>query len=304
MVDGRYSFDTYHTQWGMVDGGIRQLWALPFAVQEIVLRQAMERFDHCSPISLAMLGFSDSRATDLVRKRNEWHGSRLGSQDILAAVMLGSLDLYPIEALKNLGGDCLDCGVWDNVMGSGYYYKQHRSDGQASINPGSVDGAKRMWGEAIRIPRVSEVKMGNPKLDTEEMRDGDGYIDIRPGVAYLFGIWPAIKMTDLNAGLQTRSNFGRYGLNAAVNSVTCHRGFNGVVTAEAIMIGSVMPEPLCTGWLPFQMFFDYVNPELKQPGEGSQSTFGESGSTSLEESARKFQSDPTRMLPKQVRRQR
>jgi hypothetical protein len=132
------------------------------------------------------------------------------------------------------------------------------------------------------------------------MESEDGCMVMKPGVTYLVGVSPAIKIIDLNVSLETRSKFGRWATAGAINSVTVHSPFNGVITAEMTTFAHT-PLMMNTEWLPFQMIFDYVNPGL----EGTaRTTFSEDVDISLDQAARQFQEHPEKMLPRVATRQK
>lgn len=287
----------------IVNSGVKQLWGLCEQTQADILGIAMERFDANRSLSLGALGFSRLTAGDLVRKQDEFHGSRLSDKDIITSLLLGNLDIYPLSAFiaQNLGRDALDCGIWDGEFGeAGYFYKQDARAWIGMINPADGGGLQAMWDGPHQIPRIREIKRQEPYFNDTNMDPNDGCLIIEPGIAYLFGYWPAISIEGLNVRLETRSNYGRWTLAGAVNSVTVHSPYNGILTAEATTFASLKTE-WSTSWLPFQMIFEYLNPGLNRE---SHITFGESQNISVEEAARESQRNPNTMLPRMAKSQR
>lgn len=303
VVREMYKFRSAYPYPTTVDNGVKQLWMLPPNVQEDILSQAMDRFDTYRLVSLASLGFPRLKAVDLVRRKYEYCGSRLSDRDIITCLLMGNLDIYPLRAIdvSFLGRDSLDCGIWDDEIKAGYFFYQRSGNNKIAINPGNSEDVAEMWEGPIPIPRMGELKKLYPKIDSQGIKDKDGCLILRPSEAYLFGIWPAIRLEGLNVSLETRSNMGRWTFNAAVNSVTAHDGFTGVLTAEATTFAGRKRVFLSTGWLPFQMVFDYVNSALERE---VRTTFSESPHLTAEEAAQEFQNNPRRMLPRPAQPQR
>ncbi|MCL4398122.1 hypothetical protein M1403_03840 [Patescibacteria group bacterium] len=294
----RYTFKNQTSEGEVtVKNGISELWMLSSAQQEGILAQAMVRWEQCNGMTFESLGIKIT-AADLVRPNNLYPSSRLNDRDILSALVTGTLELYPSEAIKNLTKNGIDVGIWDGVFGSpGHYYVQDHDNEVLIINPGDREHISKLWKGPKEIQRVRQLHL--PRIDYDcTLNDHDGGIIMEFAVAHLFGIWPAIRMTDLNASLETRSNAGRWCQAGAVNSVTAQQGFTGVITAEATSYAQ-KPEVWGTSWLPYQFMFNYVQPGLNREYTR---TFSDAPVKTAEEAARDFR--PEMMLPRLMKRQR
>jgi hypothetical protein len=287
----------------LVDNGIAQLWTMGTKYQVEVLTTALKRFEEVRRISWTTLGFGDISAEDLVKPENVAFSPVLNDKDILTAVVMGNLDLFPLSSLRHLSSDSLNCGIWDMEFGEpGYFYRLNRMAG--NINPGDAHCAPEMWKGPTPIPRVKELKAKFPSSNFTGMEASDGCIHMQPGLTYLIGYSPAVRTRDLRINLETRSNFGRYSIAGAVNSVTARaampEGYKGVLTAEAVAL-STSGINVDTQWLLFQMGFIYVAPGLDRKVK---KTFSDDKPKTLEEAARDFQNNPIKLLPKPAKREK
>lgn len=253
-----------------VDKGIQQLWTHHPISQKAVLAMALERWDQNTPAehSLHNLGI-DYQVDDLVRPYDEFPSSNLNKRDIIVAIVLGNIEVFPLDTLKNLGEDSMDCGTWDGIDGvPGYYWDEKEKLGVAAVYPGKPDQLRDVWRGPNLIYRASYWQTGKGKEDDgmedlfDETDPDDGIIIMKPGRSYLIGISPAVKLQGVQVSMATRSSFARWCLNGMVNSDKVHFNHNGRLTAEAISF-TFKPFILNTAWNPWQMYFQY-NPVLPE----------------------------------------
>ncbi len=289
-------YKTDYPGYNDVTKGVRELWTMPEIVQADILIKAMERFDTTRNMGLMALGYTNLRAEDLVRKGNNYYGSRLSDKDVLTCLIMGNLDVYPLIAIhrRNLQQDGLDCSIWDGEFGPGNYWRQAGSGNFAMVNPRDEYTVGKMWKGPYQIDRVAKVKTEMKEINVDFLDPDSGCFVLRPNVAYLHGYWPAISLNGLNVSLETRSTWGRFALAGAVNSITVHDGWRGVLTAEATTF-TATPMVIGTDEFPYQMRFEYLNETLNGH---SVSRFGSDRKITLEQAAKNYQENPTMMLPK------
>lgn len=293
--------------------GVQQLWALPESEQKLVLGEAIKRWDRAENFSHSLYSLGlNLNAEDLIRGPNRRPGTILNRGELTACLLMGNLSVYPLAALLNLENTNLLMGIWDGLGNEegGYYYQQALHSGE---NPGPVifpcrrEDVARLWEGPFLIPRLQNYLTEHHSFFKEKERFAlmdeapprSGIIVMEPGVFYLFGMWPALKIKGLCASLGTRSNFARWGFNGMVNSDMVWNGFNGVLTAEALVLNR-QPFAIFTHFLPFQVSFSLIDlspDDLSSLGRMSP-TFGQPTSLPLEQAVRNFK--PEDLLPKPI----
>lgn len=295
---------------GVIDKGIQQLWTQPADVQAAVISEAMTRWDQNMPAAdnLHNLGL-DYRAEILARPSDEYPSSNMNKRDIITAVLLGNIELYPWDPIKKLGLDSMDCGTWDGVNGlPGDHWQEKEKVGIAVVNPGKKENVRDIWKGPDPIRRASswvedEQNDGDFTDILKEVDPDDGIVIMKPGRFYLLNILPAVKLNGIRVDLATRSGVARWGLNGMINSDKVHAHHNGLLTAEAIVFSN-RPFVFDTAWYPWQMYFQYspiVPEELSVNGSTSFIHTGDVRKT-LKQAIEEF--TPEMMLPSEIKPER